>query len=103
MLVGAWGAHAGDLLERAAEHRGTEVHQTGRLTMLSPPDLVDGGGCCWLFGEPEDPVAFAGSLTGLGGRAYEPLTGRFVVVACERERDRCLVTRDQLGAQPLVY
>ena len=35
--------------------------------------------------------------------ACELLRGRFVIVALDRERDRCLVTRDQLGAQPLVH
>jgi asparagine synthase (glutamine-hydrolysing) len=71
--------------------------------MLSPPDLVAGSWCCWLFGEAEGSDAFAGALTELDERACELLQGRFVVVAFNRERDRCLVVRDQLGAQPLIY
>ena len=71
--------------------------------MLNPPDLVEGGWCCWLFGEPEGLSAFAGALVELGEGACALLQGRFVVVALDRERDRCLVVRDQLGAQPLVY
>jgi asparagine synthase (glutamine-hydrolysing) len=103
VIAGAWGARAGELLTRMAERRGASVHRAGRLTMLNPPDLVEGGWCCWLFGEPEGLSAFARALVELGERACELLQGRFVVVALERERDRCLVVRDQLGAQPLVY
>jgi asparagine synthetase B (glutamine-hydrolysing) len=119
MLAGAWGARTGELLERAAERRGTKVHRAGRLTMLNPPHLVAGSWCCWLFGEPEDrgtlaarfgletrgdlPGAFAKALGERGERAWELLQGRFVVVALDRDRDRCLVARDQLGAQPLIY
>jgi asparagine synthase (glutamine-hydrolysing) len=87
--------------------------------MLSPPHVVEGSWCCWLFGEPEDrgtlaarfglghrgdlPAAFGRALTELGGAACELLCGRFVVVALDRDRGRCLLTRDQLGAQPLVH
>jgi asparagine synthase (glutamine-hydrolysing) len=119
MLAGAWGARAGELLERAAEHRGAEVHRIGGLTMLDPPDVVADSWCCWLFGAPEDrgelterfglaaggdlPTAFGSALTQLGEGACGLLQGRFVVVALDRERDRFLVLRDQLGAQPLVF
>jgi asparagine synthase (glutamine-hydrolysing) len=119
VLVGAWGQHASVLLERAAERRGAQVHRLGKLTMLSPPDLVDGDWCCWLFGEPEDrgalaagfgletrdnlAAAFGGALSELGERACELLWGRFVVVAYNRGRNRCTVARDQLGAQPLIH
>jgi asparagine synthetase B (glutamine-hydrolysing) len=103
VLAGAWGARAGELLERVAERRGTEVHRFGRLMMPSPPDLVAGSWCCWLFGEPEGTGAFSGALTELGEGACEVLKGRFVVVAFDRERERCLVIRDQLGAQPLIH
>ncbi len=120
MLAGAWGARAGELLARAAEHRGTgSLQRVGGLAMLDPPDTVAGSWCCWLFGEPEDrgelaarfglgtdgdlPTAFGRALTELGERACELLQGRFVVVALDREQNRCLVTRDQLGAQPLIY
>jgi asparagine synthase (glutamine-hydrolysing) len=87
--------------------------------MLSPPQLVQSGWCCWLFGAPEDrgglaerfglkprgdlPAAFAGALPVLGEAACELLCGRFVVVILDRKRDRCVVARDQLGAQPLVH
>jgi asparagine synthase (glutamine-hydrolysing) len=119
MLTGAWGARAGELLERAAERREAEVHRSGRLTMLGTPHLIAGSWCCWLFGEPTDvgalmarsgfgthvglPTAFGRALTESGEGAFELLHGRFVVVAQERERDRCLVVRDQLGAQPLIH
>jgi asparagine synthase (glutamine-hydrolysing) len=119
VLVGAWGAQAGVLLERAAERRGAQVHRASELTMLSPPDLVEGDWCCWLFGEPEDrgalagrfglearddlAVAFGRALIELGEGACELLWGRFVVVALNRERNHCMVTRDQLGAQPLIH
>lgn len=119
MLAGAWGADAGELLERAAQRRGAQVYCTGRLSMLAPPDLVQGSWSCWLFGEPTDagalaarfglgargdlPAAFGCALIELGERACELLNGRFVIVAFDGQRDRCLVTRDQLGAQPLVH
>ncbi len=119
MLVGAWGAQAGVLLERAAERRGEQVHRVSELTMLSPPDLIEGDWCCWLFGEPEDrgelaarflletpeglAAAFGRALAELGERACELLWGRFVVVMLERGRIRCTVARDQLGAQPLIH
>ena len=117
MLVGAWGAQAGVLLERAAGRRGAQVHRVSELTMVSPPDLIEGDWCCWLFGEPEDrgelaarfllkapeglAAAFGRALAELGESACELLWGRFVVVMLER--DRCTVARDQLGAQPLVH
>jgi asparagine synthase (glutamine-hydrolysing) len=121
VLTGAWGTRAGELLQRVPEHRVAEsVQRVGGLTMLDSPDAVAGSWCCWLFGEPEDrgelaarfgletgsddlPTAFVRALVELGESACELLQGRFVVVALDRERDRCLVTRDQLGAQPLVY
>jgi asparagine synthase (glutamine-hydrolysing) len=118
MLSGAWGARAGELLKRDAERRGEEVHRFGRLTMLSPPHTA-GSRCYWLSGEPQDrgtlaahfglvtscdlAAAFGIALTELGEGACEVLDGRFVVVTFDRELDRCLVTRDQLGAQPLIY
>jgi asparagine synthase (glutamine-hydrolysing) len=117
--AGAWGAGAGELLARVAEREGAEVHRIGGLTMLAPPHLLSGSWCCWLFGEPEDrgtlaarfglstrgelPAAFAEALTELGVGACELLQGRFALVALDRERDRCVVIRDQLGAQPLLY
>lgn len=117
--MGAWGARAGDLLQRGAERRGGAVHRVGELAMLHPPDAVGEQWCCWLFGEPEDrgvlaarfgleagntlPAAFGHALTELGEAAYELLRGRFVIVALDRRHGRCLVTRDQLGAQPLTY
>ncbi len=119
MLAGAWGTRAGELLERAAERRGESIHRAGDLTMLSPPQLVRGSWWGWLFGRPEDrgvlaarfglgprddlPAAFAAALTELGETACSLLCGRFVVVALDRDRGRCLVVRDQLGAQPLVH
>ncbi len=119
MLAGAWGARAGELLERAGERRGVPVHRVDELTMTVPPQHVAERWCCWLFGQPEDrgalaarfglqasgdlPAAFAAALNELGQAACELLCGRFVVVALERERGRCSVTRDQLGAQPLVH
>jgi asparagine synthase (glutamine-hydrolysing) len=87
--------------------------------MFSPPHVVEGSWCCWLFGEPEDrgtlaarfgrghhgdlPAAFGRALTELGEAAYGLLCGRFVVVSLDRDRGRCLLARDQLGAQPLVH
>jgi asparagine synthase (glutamine-hydrolysing) len=87
--------------------------------MLSSPHVVEGSWCCWLFGEPEDrgtltvrfgcgprddlPAAFGRALPELGEAACELLCGRFVVVALDRDQGRCLVARDQLGAQPLVH
>jgi len=119
VLAGAWGARAGELLARASERRGERVHRVGELAMLSPPHAVEGSWCCWLFGEPEDrgtlaarfgrrhrgdlPAAFGRALTELGEAACELLCGRFVVVALDRDRGRCLLARDQLGAQPLVH
>ena len=117
--MGAWGARAGDLLERGAERRGDGVHRVGDLAMLHPPDLVGERWCCWLFGEPEDrgvlatcfgleahnalPAAFGRALNELGEAACELLRGRFLIVVLDRRRERCLLTRDQLGAQPLTY
>ena len=119
MLTGTWGAGASALLERIAERRGAELHRAGKLTMLSPPDFVGHRWSCWLFGEPEYrgalddrfgfnsrgdlSAAFGRALIELGDGACELLQGRFLVVALDRERDRCLLTCDQLGAQPLVH
>jgi asparagine synthase (glutamine-hydrolysing) len=119
MLAGAWGARAGELLEMAAESGGASIHRVGALTMLEAPPIVAGKWYCWLFGEPgyrdgpgnrfeheldNDPRStFGRALIDLDEQAYELLRGRFVVVAYDRERDRCLVTRDQLGAQPLLH
>jgi asparagine synthase (glutamine-hydrolysing) len=119
MLVGAWGAQPGDLLERVAKPRGEQLHRVGRLTMLTPPDIVAGSWQCWLFGEPEarDMLAtrfgqqasnelagvFGRALVQLGEDACELLYGRFVVVAFNIEQGRCTITRDQLGAHPLIH
>jgi asparagine synthase (glutamine-hydrolysing) len=119
MFAGAWGGQAGELLERAAARHDVQVQRIGGLSMLTPPHLHEGAWCCWLFGEPEDrgalaarfglgtrrdlAGAFGRALAELGDGAYELLQGRFVIVALDRERDRCLVTRDQLGVQPLVH
>jgi asparagine synthase (glutamine-hydrolysing) len=120
VLAGAWGPQADELLER--EHRrrrGVLIHRVDALAIPEPPHLVVGSWCGWLFGTPEDrgtlaarfgltgrndlPGAFARALSELGEQACELLCGRFVVVTLNRERGRCMVTRDQLGAQPLVY
>ena len=119
VLIGTWGARAGELLERADGPLDASIDRTGPLTMPSPPQLVAGSWCCWLFGEPEGreelarrfdlgpgrdlALAFGQALTELGEAAFELLCGRFVVVALDRDRGHCLVARDQLGAQPLVY
>ena len=119
MPAGAWGARAGELLERVAERHGASVHRVGELTMRSHPDAVRGDWCCWLWGAPEDrgelaarydlqaagdlPTAFARAFGELGEGACELLQGRFVLVAYDGARDRCLVVRDQLGAQPLRH
>ncbi len=87
--------------------------------MLNAPQLVAGRWSCWLFGEPRlsdapgtseenrlrgDPAAaFGRALDEPEGDACELLSGRFVAVAYDRDADRCLLSRDQLGAQPLVY
>jgi asparagine synthase (glutamine-hydrolysing) len=119
VLVGAWGARAGKLLERTNERRHAPLQRIGDLSMLSLPALRAGSWCCWLFGRPEDrgmlaerfgldsevdlPAAFGRALTELGEAACELLCGRFVVVILDRDRNRCLIVRDQLGAQPLVH
>jgi asparagine synthase (glutamine-hydrolysing) len=119
VLAGAWGTQAGETLERESERRGGATHRIDALTMLEPPHLIVGSWRVWLFGAPEDrgelgarfglgtrdelPSAFAQALAELGAEACELLCGRFVVVALDRDRDRCLVMRDQFGAQPLVY
>jgi asparagine synthase (glutamine-hydrolysing) len=119
MLIGAWGAHASELLERLAEQDSTQVHRIADLTMMRQPDVIEGSWCCWLFGAPEarDELAerlertpgeslaasLARSLEVKGAAACELLCGRFVLVALERERGRCMVVRDQLGAQSLVH
>ena len=119
MITGAWGAHAGEQLERSRESNGTQIHRIGELAIATAPHISQDNWHCWLFGEPEDrgelaarfnleipadlPAAFARALSALGEGAYELLRGRFVLVTLDRERGRCLLTRDQLGAQPLVY
>lgn len=47
--------------------------------------------------------ALARGLATQGEAIWTLLSGRFAAVAHDRERDRCVVVRDQLGAQPLVY
>jgi asparagine synthase (glutamine-hydrolysing) len=119
VLAGAWGGRAGELLERAGERRGESIRRDGELATLIAPASVERGWACWLFGTPEDrgalasrfglradgdlSSAFAAALAELGEAACELLCGRFVVIALEGDRGRCVVTRDQLGAQPLVY
>jgi asparagine synthase (glutamine-hydrolysing) len=87
--------------------------------MLDRAQAVDDTWRCWLFGEPQDrgvlaarfglqaapelPMAFGRALAELGERACDLLCGRFVTVMLDSARDRCIVARDQLGAQPLVY
>jgi asparagine synthase (glutamine-hydrolysing) len=106
---------AGELLGRSE----ASTHRVGPLTMGEPPHAVAGRWCCWLFGEPRDrgtlgvdyglephgdlAAAFGRALAEREEQAYELLWGRFAIVALDRERDRCVLTRDQLGAQPLVY
>ncbi len=130
MRAGAWGARAGALLERAGARESAPVERTdarwpapvervGDLSMLRGPDLHAGPWRCWLFGEPEDGGAlaerfgvgadvdvrgaFGRALAELGEGACELLCGRFVAVLLDRDRNRCLIARDQLGAHPLVY
>jgi asparagine synthase (glutamine-hydrolysing) len=119
VLTGAWGSRSGELLERASASCGASLHRVGSLTMLEPPQIAAGSWCCWLFGEPEDHgvlaerfglrsgndllVAFARALGELGEAACALLCGRFAVVLLDRDRDRCLLVRDQLGAQPLLH
>lgn len=110
---------AGELLGRAGGRRGESIQRVGELATLTAPAVVGERWSCWLFGRPEDrgaltarfglgadrdlPTAFAAALAELGEAAIELLCGRFVAVALERDRERCVVARDQLGAQPLVY
>ncbi len=120
MPTGAWGARARELLEqRTEESGGASLGRAGGLAMLGAAPIVAGSWSCWLFGEPEDrgefaarhgllsrsdlAAAFAGALAELGEAACGLLCGRFVVVAVDRDRNRCVVTRDQLGVQPLIY
>ncbi len=78
MLLGAWGARAGELLRGAGVR---EAHREGPLTTTTPPHRAHGDWLCWLFGEPNG----------------------FAAIAYDRARGRCWVARDQLGAQPLVW
>jgi asparagine synthase (glutamine-hydrolysing) len=119
VLTGAWGSRCGELLDRTSAYRGASLHRVGSLTMLEPPQIAAGSWCCWLFGEPEDHgmlaerfelrsrsdliEAFARALDELGEAACALLCGRFAVVLLDRDRDRCLLVRDQLGAQPLLH
>lgn len=119
MLLGVWGARAGEQLEGAVQQRGARLHRAGELGMCEQPHVVEGRWQAWLFGAPEDrgqittrfgqssyrelPAAFGRALTELGETACELLCGSFVVVVLDRERGRCTVKRDQLGAQPLVH
>ena len=118
-LAGAWGARAGELLARDSTACGAATHRIDGLTMREPPHLIADSWCAWLWGAPEDRgmlakrfgrdssegllESFARALTQLGEQACEMLCGRFVLVTLDRNHDRCVVTRDQLGAQPLVY
>lgn len=119
MPAGAWGARAGELLQRAGAGGLAPIERIGDLSMPRAPDLLAGPWRCWLFGEPEDRGALAArfglganidvrgvfgrALAELGEAACELLCGRFVVVMLDRDRNRCLIARDQLGAHPLVY
>jgi asparagine synthase (glutamine-hydrolysing) len=132
VLLGAWGARAGELLRGAglrAEHR------EGALATADPPHATHDGWLCWLYGEPQArgelavsacapsasqtaaqataqtapraPAQLTGALAQAlatrGERAWESLFGRFAAIAYERASGRCWVVRDQLGAQPLVW
>jgi len=119
VLVGGWGAYAAELLDRAFTNRGRNVHRVGNLTMPAAPDALVDGWSCWLFGEPRDrgglaesfglkanedlASAFGRALAELSADACGLLCGRFAVVAHHYGRDDCLLVRDQLGAQPLVF
>jgi asparagine synthase (glutamine-hydrolysing) len=115
VLLGAWGARAGELLQR-----GGDPHREGDLlTPAGPPHGAHGDWRCWVFGEPEAggklaehgageagvevASVLAQALDARGESAFTLLSGRFAVVAYRRAQNRCLVVRDQLGAQPLVY
>lgn len=128
MLLGAWGANAGDLL-RGAHGRFRER----QLTMSCPPHATDGAWRCWLFGEPHPGPELTARGAGLGGAssaggnpagspaggdlagvlaralaargelAVALLEGPFAAIVHDSARVRCWVVRDQLGAQPLVY
>jgi asparagine synthase (glutamine-hydrolysing) len=87
--------------------------------MLGAAPIVAGNWCSWLYGAPEDRgplaarfrleptgdlhAAFSRALAERAETASDALCGRFVAVALDRGRVRCQLTRDQLGAQPLVY
>jgi asparagine synthase (glutamine-hydrolysing) len=118
-LAGAWGTRAGELLAGAANGVTKSTYQIGRLAMYGLPHLQSDGWSCWLFGEPlfrEElltrygdgahrwtPNALSRAFADRGMDACELLYGRFVLVAYDRASERCLITRDQLGAQPVVY
>jgi asparagine synthase (glutamine-hydrolysing) len=119
VVAGAWGAGARELLIKASERVGSVVYQERELAISVSPTISTERFACWLLGRPEDhgtllarfggsqasalPEAFSRAWDELGQAACELLCGRFVAVTLDRERGCCVITRDQLGAQPLVY
>jgi asparagine synthase (glutamine-hydrolysing) len=118
VLVGGWGARAGEPLQREAEQRGHTLTRVGALAMPEPPHAAAGDWRCWLYGRPRArgsvlarfgagqvqlSAALVRALAELGVGACAQLCGRFAVVALDTRAGRCTVLRDQLGAQPLVH
>ncbi len=111
LLIGAWGARAGELLQRSH----ARTYKFGELTMLEHPNLRTSRWTCWLFGEPvgrgdlrAQPAAerlleaFAARLQKQGLAACESLGGRFALLTLDADTGACALTRDQLGEHPLV-
>jgi asparagine synthase (glutamine-hydrolysing) len=114
-----WGERALELLERGAARTGKPVERIGALALVDTASASDGNWRCWIsgrltnerelrerFGLPpgtEPAALIARAYAQLGTSGCELLSGTFVVVALDRERELATVVRDQLGGRPLVH
>lgn len=119
MLVGGWGERAIELLDRAAARIGTAADHVGSAAIIGEGGATEGQWRCWLSGgvanaddlrtrfESPDSADLTASLARAhveaGPAAADLIRGTFVLVAVNSARDIAFVSRDHLGARPLVY
>ncbi len=119
MLLGGWGGRSLELLSLVEQSPGRALDRVGSAAVAGAAGATAGHWRCWVSGRVTNladlwemfpgpgPVDLAAAMarahSRLGPAAGDLLRGTFVIVAVDLERDAALVSRDQLGGQPLVY